>query len=63
MKTIPLKQFIDQATQKKAAEGLGLTQGAIWQAVRDERDIHVVVSNEVIVDAFENKPFGNKTKK
>lgn len=59
MKTLSLVDFIKQSTQDEAAKSLGITQGAIWQAVRNKREIYVTCNDGRPVLAYEYKPFGN----
>lgn len=39
-----MKEFLESHTQREAAEIIGCTQGAIWQMVKNGRDIRFRVS-------------------
>lgn len=57
MKRIPLSEFAIEHGQTKAAELLGLTQGAISKAIRVGREIIVVRAKDGTFSAFEQRPF------
>ena len=52
-----LRQFVARVGQSEAAHRLGVTQGAVWQALNSTRDIHVMHRGEGRVEAIEIKPF------
>jgi hypothetical protein len=57
MKRIPLSEFAAEHGQSKAADLLGLTQGALSKAIRVGRDIVVVFNDDGQFSAFEQRPF------
>jgi hypothetical protein len=56
MNRVPLKDFVADHGQTKAAELLGLTQGGIGKALRSGREIYVVETDGQY-QAHEVKPF------
>lgn len=57
MHQITLKDFADDKGQTKAAQLLGLTQGALNKAIRVGRDIYVTEHGDGTYTAEEIKPF------
>lgn len=57
MKNETLQEFVAKVGQTEAARALGVTQGAIWQCLRDGRDVHVLHRDEGRVEAIEIKSF------
>lgn len=55
MKIITLQKAINQRNQDGLARLLGVTQGAVWQASKNNRNIFIVNDNGVF-SAFEVKP-------
>ncbi len=55
MEIIPLSKAITLHSQDKLAELLNVTQGAIWQAKQQKRNIFIVQENNEF-SAFEIKP-------
>jgi DNA-directed RNA polymerase specialized sigma24 family protein len=39
MREQTLKEFLETHTQKEAADAIGCTQGAVWQMLKNRRDI------------------------
>lgn len=61
MKIYPLDVAIRQSSQELLASSLGVTQGAIWQAIKHNRNIYIVEDNGArqaveIKGAFKTKP-------
>ena len=46
MKELTLKEFVEQNSQAEAAALIKRTPGAIWQMLRDKRDIRLVFDNK-----------------
>ena len=42
MKEKTLKQFCDEKSQQAAADIIGCTQGAVWQMIKNGREIYIV---------------------
>lgn len=57
MKRTPLSEFAAHHGQAKAAELLGLTQGAVSKAIRVGRDIVVNCADDGTFTAVEQRPF------
>lgn len=57
---ISLQEYLIGRSQSAAAKALGVTQGAIWQMLRDKRDIRVRIGPDGAVEAVEVKPIGRK---
>jgi hypothetical protein len=57
MKRIPLSEFAAEHGQSKAADLLGLTQGALSKAIRVGRDIVVISNDDGRLTALEQRPF------
>lgn len=57
MRRISLHQFAIDKGQAKAAQLLGMTQGALNKALRVGRDIHVIEISEGAFIAEEVRPF------
>ena len=39
--SIPLREFCKNHPQRKVAEVMGVTNGAVWQMFRDEREVYI----------------------
>jgi len=46
MKELTLREYVDQTSQTEAAALIGRTQGAVWQMLRDERDIRLIFDDK-----------------
>ena len=57
MSRIPLNQFAISKGQTKAAQLLGMTQGALNKALRVGRDIYVTEVESGVFTAEELRPF------
>jgi hypothetical protein len=57
MRRIPLSEFAAERGQTKAAEILGMTQGALSKAIRVGREIYVTCFDDGSCDAKEHRPF------
>jgi len=57
MKRIKLSDFAAEHGQAKAAELLGLTQGALSKAIRVGREIFVDYNQDGSLSAVEQRPF------
>ena len=57
MRRIPLSEFATELGQTKAAEMLGMTQGALSKALRVGRDIVVNCNDDGTFSAEEIRPF------
>lgn len=57
MDKVPLSEFAEAHGQIKAAEMLGITQGALSKAIRLKRNIYVHHLSPLQVKAEEIKPF------
>ena len=60
MKEITLQEYIKDHGQTATALRLGLTQGAIWQMIDNDRDITITEKNDGSVSAYERKPIGTR---
>ncbi len=60
MKERTLSNFVKEHGQTATAEKLGLTQGAVWQMLKNERSVYVVETSNGQLDAFEKKPVGRR---
>ena len=59
MKTMTLSEYLKEKTMAEAAEGIGVTQGAVWQMVRSGRRINLTVREDgQVMDSYEIKPLG-----
>lgn len=56
MKDIPLTEYVELHGQGETARRLGITQGAVWQMLRANRQIYV--KEALTVEAYEVKPIG-----
>jgi hypothetical protein len=56
MKETPLKQFCEENTQNAAADIIGCTQGAVWQMLREGREVYIVTQDDGSQSAYEKKP-------
>lgn len=56
-KTVPLREFLKGRTQKEVAAILGRTQGAVFQMLRDNRQIFVTSHIDGTFSAYEIKRF------
>ncbi|MGF6694784.1 hypothetical protein M2318_004873 [Metapseudomonas resinovorans] len=63
MKRISLSEFAAERGQTKAAELLGITQGALSKALRVGREIYVVCLDDGTCEAHELKPFPTQAPK
>lgn len=62
MREITLKDYVEEHSQTAAGVALGMTQGAIWQALRGERDIYIVVDScGKVVGSYEKKHIGKRS--
>ncbi len=62
MREMTLQKYLSEGrTQGEVAAALGCTQGAIWQMLRDERDIRVVLQDDGSITAHEIKPVGKNS--
>ena len=61
MTTITLKKYLEQKTQAEVAAEIGVTQGAIWQMLRDQRQIELTIHEDGSVEAKEVKPVGRRS--
>lgn len=57
MKSIPLSDFAQKHGQVRAAELLGITQGAVSKALRVGRQVYVQVNEDGTYTAEELRPF------
>lgn len=57
MNRISLKDYVAEVGQQKAAEHLGVSQGAISKAIRVGREIFIEVAGKHPIRAEEVKPF------
>lgn len=46
MKEITLAKYVEANTQKDAADFLGCTAGAVWQMLRNKRDVRLVLDKK-----------------
>jgi hypothetical protein len=61
MREITLKDYVEEHSQTAAGAALGMTQGAIWQALRGKRDIYIVVDScGKVVGSYEKKHIGKR---
>lgn len=60
MNEISLSDFVAENGQKRTADMLGVTQGAVWQMLNSDRLITVVISDKGAISAFEKKPVGKQ---
>jgi len=58
MSEITLNEYIEIHGQTATAKKLGITQGAIWQMVKNGRDITVVDVGDGEIKAYEKKYIG-----
>ena len=60
MKERTLSEFVEEHGQTATAEKLGVTQGAVWQMLKNKRAIYVVETSNGQLNAFEKKPVGRR---
>lgn len=60
MNEIPLSEYVEKHGQTQTAIGLGVSQGAVWQMLQNERCIFVVESESGHISAYERKPIGKQ---
>ncbi len=48
MEKIPLAQYVKQHGQTGTANHVGLTQGAIWQMLQNQRCVDVVINGRLV---------------
>ena len=53
-----LREFVEEHSQERVAAMMGVTQGAVSQMLRSERDIRVAEDGEQGYRFFEIKPVG-----
>ena len=53
-----LTEYLKSNTQVELAKSLGITAGAVYQWVKNERDIRVVKHKDGSVTAYQVKPIG-----
>lgn len=58
MNEIQLKDFLVGRSQKEVADLIGVTPGAVWQMLRDNRDIRIRSDGAGGFEAIEVKPIG-----
>jgi hypothetical protein len=58
MNEIALKDFLVGRSQKEVADLIGVTPGAVWQMLRDARDIRIRQVGPCCFEAVEVKPIG-----
>lgn len=58
MRKISLNEYLKEKTQDEVASEIGVTQGAIWQMVRANRQIELTIHDDGRVEAHEIKPIG-----
>lgn len=58
MSELTLGDFVNEKGQAKAADAIGVSQGAISKALKNKRDIRVRIDDEGRIDAYEIKPIG-----
>ncbi|QQE90453.1 Cro/CI family transcriptional regulator [Azotobacter chroococcum] len=58
-----LSEFVTSLGQAKAAELLGITQGAVSKALRVGREIYVVRNRDGSYTAHEMRPFPSQAKR
>lgn len=64
MTEITLHQFLEQHTQKEAAEGMGVNQSAVSQMVKSGRDVRLLINaSGAIESSYEFKPIGKTDRK
>lgn len=63
MSEVSLAEYVQEHGQTTTAERLGLTQGAIWQMLRSERDIVVREGDDGSLEAIERKRIGRAPSK
>lgn len=54
---VPLTDFVEQHSQRYAAEAVGLTPGAIWQMLENKRKVFICERNGAF-SAYELKQVG-----
>ena len=58
MKEITLQDYLIDGTQLEVADALKITQGAVYQMVRYDRDVRLILNNKgAIVKAWEKREF------
>lgn len=62
MRRIPLFQFASEKGQTKAAELLGMSQGALNKALHVGREIFVLEHEDGSITAEETRPFPSQSK-
>jgi len=55
MNKYTLKNYCELNTQGAAAKALGVTQGAVWQMLRDDREIYITDSGDGNFSSYEVK--------
>ena len=56
MKEITLQDYLIDGTQLEVADALKITQGAVYQMVRYDRDVRLILNNKgAIVKAWEKR--------
>ena len=60
MKVQTIAEFVAEKGQSAAAAALGLSQPALWKALKKGRDIRVRIHDDGRIEAYEIKPIGRK---
>ena len=55
MNEYTLKNYCESHTQAAAAKVLRVTQGAVWQMLRDGREIYITETEDGILSSYEVK--------
>lgn len=53
---IPIREYLENKSQTELASELGVSQGAIHQMLKSNRDIYVVLEGDGKVRAIEHRP-------
>ncbi|WP_010325445.1 Cro/CI family transcriptional regulator [Marinobacterium stanieri] len=62
MKRKTLSEFVDEVGQTEAAAALGCTQGAISKALRQKREISVLIESDGTISGQEFRQFPVSTR-
>jgi hypothetical protein len=58
MQKITLIDYLKNKTLAAAAEDIGVTQGAVWQMTRTNRQIELTIHSDGRIETHEKKPLG-----
>ena len=55
MEVIQLKDMAKSTTQVRLGEMMGITQGAVGQMIKSNRDVRFVIEDKIVLEVYERK--------